>query len=167
MSNCQLAYSGLKREQLLTSSRRKRLPVPWPPCWILSASMVTKNKSSQSNFGRARRSRTNRNKVPPDYNGTSQIHNCLFPFDDNYPYLIHPSLDRPHSPPQTASESIQQFCHNTLSGHTDTQADRWDRRQVYSNNASALLIVSDALIMVLKMTFLDFPKYRTVATGYR
>ena len=41
------------------------------------------------------------------------------PFDDHHPHLIHPSLDRPHAPPQTASGSNQQFCHNTLCGQTD------------------------------------------------
>jgi len=50
------------------------------------------------------------------------------PFDDHHPHLIHPSLDRSHSPPQTASGSNQPFCHSTLSGQT--QIDRWDKRQV-------------------------------------
>jgi len=47
--------------------------------------------------------------------------NCPFPFDDHHPYLIHPSLDRQHSPPQTASGRNQPFCHNTLSRQTDRQ----------------------------------------------
>jgi len=38
--------------------------------------------------------------------------------------VIHPSLDRPHSPPQTASGSNQPFCDNTFSGLTDRQTDR-------------------------------------------
>jgi len=54
--------------------------------------------------------------------------NCPFPFDDNHPHLIHLSLSRPHSPPQTASGSIQPFCHNTLCGQTDRPTDRWSRR---------------------------------------
>jgi len=63
-------------------------------------------------------------------------------------HLTHPSTDRTHT--QTASGSNQPFCHNTLSEQTDrqtdTQTDRWDRRQVYFNSAYALLIlVSDAL----------------------
>jgi len=41
------------------------------------------------------------------------------PFDDNHLHLIHPSLDRPYSPPQTASGSIQPFCHSTISGQRD------------------------------------------------
>jgi len=32
-----------------------------------------------------------------------------FPFDDNHPHLIHPSLDLPHSPSQRASGSSQPF----------------------------------------------------------
>jgi len=49
-------------------------------------------------------------------------------------YLTHLSLDRPHSPSQTASGSNQPFCRSTISGQTDrpthTQTDRWARRQV-------------------------------------
>jgi len=43
------------------------------------------------------------------------------PFLPQYvdPRLIHPSLDRPNSPSQTASGSNQSFCHNTLSEQTD------------------------------------------------
>jgi len=37
---------------------------------------------------------------------------------------IHPSLDRPHSPPQMASGSNQPFCLNTLSGPTHRHTDR-------------------------------------------
>jgi len=56
------------------------------------------------------------NIVPIGYNGTPQIHpqNCPLTFDDNHSHLIHPSLDRPHSPCQTASGSIQLFCHSTI-----------------------------------------------------
>ena len=45
----------------------------------------------------------------------AQIHlkNCSFPFDDHHPHQMHPSLDRPHSPSQTASGSNQPFCHST------------------------------------------------------
>ena len=46
---------------------------------------------------------------------------CPFLFDDHHPHLINPSLDRPNSPSQTASGSVQPFCHNTLSGQTDRQ----------------------------------------------
>jgi len=65
-----------------------------------------------------------------------------FPFDDHHPHLIHPFLDRPHSPPQTASGSNRPFCHSTL---PDRQTDRWDSRQVCKKSVYALLIVSDAL----------------------
>jgi len=80
-----------------------------------------------------------RNKVHIGYNGTPQIHlqNCPFPFDDNHRHLIHPSLDRSHSPFQTASGSNQPFCHSTLSGQTDRQTHRHFRRQVSNNSAYA------------------------------
>jgi len=44
-------------------------------------------------------------------------------FNDNHPSNT-PILDRPHSPSQTASGSIQPFCHSTLSRQTDRQSDR-------------------------------------------
>jgi len=69
------------------------------------------------------------------------------PFDNRNPRLIHPSLDRRRSPPQTASGSSQPFCHSTLSKQTDTQTDTQtdigDKRQVYSKS-HLRLIVSDA-----------------------
>jgi len=82
------------------------------------------------------------------YSGTFQIH----PKPAPSPSTITPSntpIPRPtHSPPQTASESIQPFCHSILSGQTDTpahtQTDRWARRQV--RNMSAYAADSDALI---------------------
>jgi len=67
------------------------------------------------------------------------------------PHLIHEYVSRPHSPPQTLAGSNQLFCHSTLSGPTDRHTHRhrptygWNRRQVYTNSAYALLIVSDAL----------------------
>jgi len=76
---------------------------------------------------------------PPE----SNLGRSPFPFDDHHPHLIHQSLDRPHSPSQTASGSNQPFCHITLSGqtdrhthththtHTHIQTDRRSRRQVY------------------------------------
>jgi len=81
---------------------------------------ILKLASPQSNLRRVH------HKEPIGYNGTPQIHpqNCPFPFDDHHIHLIHPSVDRPHSPSQTASGSNQQFCHNTLSGETDRQTDR-------------------------------------------
>jgi len=62
------------------------------------------------------------NKRPTDYNGTSQIHpiNCPFSFDDHHPQPVHPSLDQPHSPPQTASKSNQPL----LLLHPDKWLDR-------------------------------------------
>jgi len=46
-------------------------------------------------------------------------------FDDNHPNLIHPSLNRLHSPSQTASGSNQPFCHNTFCRPTDVQTTTW------------------------------------------
>ena len=61
------------------------------------------------------------NKVPIGYNQMPKVHPQNCPFDDHHPHLIHPSLDRPRSPFQTASRSNQPFCHSrpTLSGQTD------------------------------------------------
>jgi len=81
-----------------------------------------------------------RNRVPTGYNETSQIHPkaAPSPFDDYHPYLIHPSIDRPHSPSQTASGSNQPF--STVhfpDTQTDRQTDRCARRQVYAISAYA------------------------------
>ena len=51
------------------------------------------------------------------------------------PHLIYPSLDRPHSPSQTASWSNQSFFHRSPTGQTDRQTERWSRRQVSKNTA--------------------------------
>jgi len=73
------------------------------------------------------------------------------PFDDHHPNLIHPSLDRPHSPSQAASGSNQPFCHSTLSGHrqTDRPTDGLGDRSTPSALTLAILIESDALIIGL------------------
>jgi len=68
------------------------------------------------------------NKGPIRFSGMPQLHlqNCPFPFKDNNPYLIviHPSLDQPHSLPETASGYNQPFCHNTLCRPTDRPTDQ-------------------------------------------
>jgi len=79
--------------------------------------------------------------------GTPQIHpkTALSPDDDHNSHLIHPSLDLPHLPPQTASGSNQPYCHSILSGrqtNSQTQTFRWDRQQLNSNSSYAMLIVS-------------------------
>jgi len=79
----------------------------------------------------------------PHYSGMPKIHpeNCPFPFDDHHLHLIHLSLDRPHSPSQTAPGSNQPFCHSTLSGQTDrpsdTQTHRWSRTNRMVSKVSA------------------------------
>ena len=84
-------------------------------------------KSSRSNLGRARRSCTTTQQSSHclQWDSPNSPQNCLFLSDDHHSHLIHPSIDRPHSPSQTASRSIQPFCHSTLFGptHTDTQTD--------------------------------------------
>jgi len=46
------------------------------------------------------------------------------------PHIIHPSLNRPHLPSQTAYRSNQPFCHSTLSGPIDTsKSDQHTHRQ--------------------------------------
>ena len=87
------------------------------------------------------------NKVPIGYKGTPQIHpkNCPFPLDDYHPPLIHPSIDRPQSPFQTASGSNQPFCHSTLSGQTDQPTDGIGGRCTPLALMVDILIESDAL----------------------
>jgi len=65
-------------------------------------------------------------RIPIGYNGMPHIYsqNCPFPFNHLHPHLMHPSIDRPHSSPQTTSRSNQPLCHNTPSGHTDRPTDR-------------------------------------------
>jgi len=46
------------------------------------------------------------------------------PLQRSSPHLIHPSLDRSHSPSRMTSGLNQPFCHNTLSGQTNTQTNR-------------------------------------------
>ena len=46
------------------------------------------------------------------------------PLGDLQPHLIHPSLDRPRSPSQTACQSSWPFFHNSSAGQTDRQTDR-------------------------------------------
>jgi len=53
-------------------------------------------------------------------------------FIHHHPYLIHPSLDRPHSPSQPASGSNQPFWCSTHS----RQTDRMDRRHGFSDTAN-------------------------------
>jgi len=76
------------------------------------------------------------------------------------PNLIHPSLNRPHSPSQMASGSIQLFCHSTLSGqtHTDRLTDGLGDRSVRIRRTLAILIECNVLIIFV---------YRHEVLGYR
>ena len=64
-------------------------------------------------------------------------------------HLTHPSIDRHHITSQSASGSIQRFCHSTLSGLTDQQTHRLTDglgdRSVRILRTVAILIDSDAL----------------------
>jgi len=74
---------------------------------------------------RACRSCTTSQQRPNGSSGTPQIHpqNCSFPFDDHHQNLIHCLQVRPHSPSQTASQSIH------MCGHcSHVRTDRWKRR---------------------------------------
>ena len=90
-----------------------------------------------------------------------------FPFNNQHPHLIHPSLDRPHPPSQTASGSNQPFYHNILYGQIDRQTDRTadgigdkcvpraltlyytDRERSANNNMTAALITDRVIIFLL------------------
>jgi len=110
--------------------------------------MPKKDKSSQSHFGRARRSRTTTqqslHRLQRDA-PNSHI-NCPSPSTITTPiYYTHPLTDLTHHP----ERHPYPFSHFATVHFPDiqTQTDRWDKRQVYSNSAYALLIVSDALII--------------------
>ena len=66
--------------------------------------------------------------------------NCPFPFDDLHPHLTHPSLDRPHSPPQTSSRSTDRPTNKPTDSHTDGIDDKF----VPITPAYALLYYGDA-----------------------
>jgi len=78
------------------------------------------------------------NKVLIGYNGMPQIHTKPARSLSTVTTPSNtPSLDRPHSPCQTASGSILPFCHSTHYGPTDTHTDRWSVRQVSKNTVYA------------------------------
>jgi len=67
--------------------------------------------------------------------------NCPFPFDDLHLNLVHPSLDRPHSPPKLHSDPISRFATvyppdrptDRQDRQINRQTNRWDWRQVCIN----------------------------------
>jgi len=82
------------------------------------------NKKSQSNLGEATSppfmvENNYTTKSPLVTMGCPTLFHQNFSFDDLRSHLIHPSLDRPHSPTQTASRSNEPFCHSTSSRQTD------------------------------------------------
>jgi len=96
------------------------------PSYTMCGALHPTASPLRSNLGRARTKSLLVTTVRPKFTP-----NGPFPFDDHHRHL---SLDRSHSPPQTASRSNQPFCQNTLSGQTDRQTDTWDKRQVYSKS---------------------------------
>jgi len=73
----------------------------------------------QSNLGRARRSRTITQRSP-HWLQWDAPNSPLPSLRRLTSHLIHPFLDRPHSPSQMASGSNQPLCHSTLSGQRQT-----------------------------------------------
>jgi len=67
------------------------------------------------------------NKIPTGYNGMPHFYlqNSPFPLDNHHPRLIHPSLDRPHSPPKCHLDPVN--CFATF--QNDRPTDTWDRRE--------------------------------------
>jgi len=93
-----------------------------------------------------------RSKGPTGYNGTPKFTPKTAPSPSMIiTHLIHPSLDQPYSPSQTASGSNQPFCHNTLCRQIDQltwQTDRWFRRMFHNMSTPlAMLIESYSDIM--------------------
>ena len=66
--------------------------------------------------------------IPILYYGTalSPPQNCPFPWGDPDPHLIHGDCGPPHPTCQTASRSVQPFCHNSSAWPTD--GHRTDRQ---------------------------------------
>ena len=133
----------------------KSTPSPdtrWLPSnkWISGVTpLTTPNDSSIGS-----RTSAPRNNVPIGYNGTPQIHPPNYPSPSTIiTHLIHPypSLDRPHSPSQTASGSNQPCCHCS---HVRTYI--WDKRKLYP--MSAPLIERCAISWSSLATCQQYPK---------
>jgi len=72
-------------------------------------------------------------------------------------HLIHPSLDRPHSPSQMAyPDPISHFATVYFPDKpTNRQTDRWDRRQLDSMNCLRLIVsnvANEAALQQAEMT---------------
>ena len=95
----------------------------------------------QCNLGRTRHSRTTTQQGPHwlEWGAPNSPPKLPLTLGRSSPHLIHPSLDRPHSPSQTESESNQPFYHSTHSGQTDRQTNTRDRRKVSKKSAYAVL----------------------------
>ena len=92
---------------------------------------VTVNKKSQSNPATLTAENDYATKSPLVTIGCPHLPPKLpFPFDNRYLHLIHSSVDRPHSLPQTASRSNQPCFHNS----STAEIDRRTRRQACTNS---------------------------------
>jgi len=92
-------------------------------------------------LGRARRCLTTTQQSPHWLQWDAQIHpqNCLFPFDDHRPRLIHPSLDPTHHR-KRHPDPISRFATIHFPDTQTNRSHRWDRRQLDCINAYALYI---------------------------
>ena len=91
--------------------RKIHSPFPWGTWTPSNTSMPGPTPLTTPNSSIAVHTSTQlHNKGSNGYNGTPKIHpqNRPFPFDDHHQNLMHPFLDRPHSP-QMASGSNQPF----------------------------------------------------------
>jgi len=89
-----------------------------------SATARMGNKKSQNNLGRAVLLPLMQRISLLTMGSPTFTRKTALPLWRSSPHLIHdhPSTDPTH-PPQTASRSIQLFCHSTLFGQTDRQTD--------------------------------------------
>jgi len=117
----------------------------------LACTVLYSTSPPQSNLGIARRSRTSMQQSTHwlQWDAPNSPPKLPFPLRRSPPSSNTPI---PRPTPLTTPNGI--WIHSavlpqyTFRTHiqTDTQTERWDKRQVYANSAYALLIVSDALI---------------------
>ena len=137
-------------QNTLTSSGKNYIaqgfPLNYRVMQYVCVSCMRSNRKFQSNLGKAASPPLRQRMTTPQSPYWLQRDvphlptKLLCPFHDHLSHLIYSSLDRPHSPPQTASGSNQPFCHSTFFGHTDRPTEEMDDRHV-KIPAHALLII--------------------------
>ena len=139
-----------------SSNRHNKTPTSSVSCCLLSCKSFSSspaastspstNIKSQSNLGRAaspplRAENNYATKSPMVIVGCPTFNPKIAASPSTFStHLTHPSLDRPHSPPQTASRFNHPFGHSTLSRQTDRMTDGLGENSV-PTLAYALLIV--------------------------